>query len=48
VKEIEQNQLTWYGHVQRMLERRLPKISLNWMPKPKRARGIPKKFGWKV
>jgi hypothetical protein len=28
VKEIEQNQLTWYGHVQRMVETRLPKIAL--------------------
>jgi hypothetical protein len=33
VKEIEQNQLTWYGHVQRMAEGRLPKIALKWMPK---------------
>jgi hypothetical protein len=43
VKEIEQNQLTWYGHVQRMTEGRLPKIALKWMPKQKRARGRPKK-----
>jgi len=43
VKEIEQNQLTWYGHVQRMVEERLPKIALKWMPKQKRARGRPKK-----
>jgi hypothetical protein len=43
VKETEQNQLTWYGHVQRMVEGRLPKISLKWMPKQKRARGRPKK-----
>ena len=43
VKEIEQNQLTWYGHVQRMAERRLPKIALKWMPKQKKARGRPKK-----
>ena len=28
VKEIEQNQLTRYGHVQRMAEGRLPKITL--------------------
>ena len=28
VKETEQNQLTWYGHVQRMVEGRLPKIAL--------------------
>ena len=25
IKEIEQNQLTWYGHVQRMAEGRYPK-----------------------
>jgi hypothetical protein len=43
VKETEQNQLTWYGHVQRMAEGRLPKIALKWMPKQKRARGRPKK-----
>jgi len=24
IKEIEQNQLTWYGHVQGMAEERLP------------------------
>jgi len=42
VKEIEHNQLTWYGHVQRMVEGRLPKIALKWMPKQKRARGRPK------
>ena len=43
VKEIEQKQLTWYGHVQRMVEGRLPKIALKWIPKQKRARGRPKK-----
>jgi len=43
IKETEQNQLTWYGHVQRMAEGRLPKIALKWMPKQKRARGRPKK-----
>ena len=43
IKETEQNQLTWYGHVQRMAEERLPKITLKWMPKQKRARGSPKK-----
>jgi len=42
IKEIEQNQLTWYGHVQRMVEGRLPKIALKWMPKQKRARERPK------
>ena len=39
MKEIEQKQLTWYGHVQRMAEGRLPRIALRWMPKQKRARG---------
>jgi hypothetical protein len=43
IKETEQNQLTWYGHVQRMAEERLPKIALKWVPKQKRARGRPKK-----
>jgi hypothetical protein len=43
IKEIEQNQFTWYAHVQRMAEGRLPKIALKWMPKQKRARGRPKK-----
>ena len=42
-KGIEQNQLTWYAHVQRMAEGRLPKIALKWMPKQKRARGGLKK-----
>jgi hypothetical protein len=43
VKEIEQNQHTWYGHVQRIVEGRLRKIALKWMPKQKRARGKRKK-----
>jgi hypothetical protein len=43
IKEIEQNQLTLYGHVQRMAEGRLPKIALKWMLKQRRARGRPKK-----
>jgi len=36
IEEIEQNRLTWYGHVQRIAEGRLPKIALKWMPKQKR------------
>jgi hypothetical protein len=43
MKETEQNQLTWNGHVQRMEEGRLPKIALKWMPKQKTARGGPNK-----
>jgi hypothetical protein len=46
VKETEQNQLTWYGHVQRMAEGRLPKIAFKWMQKQKRARGRRKKENW--
>jgi hypothetical protein len=37
------HRLTWYGHVQRMVEGRLPKIALKWMPKQKRPRGKLKK-----
>ena len=43
IKEIEQNQLTWYGNVQRMAEESLSKIALKWVPKQKRARRRPKK-----
>ena len=43
VKETEQNLLTWYGHVQRMVGGGLPKIALKWMSKQKRGRGRPKK-----
>ena len=43
IKEIEQIQLTWYGHVERMAVGRLPKIALKWMPKQKRAQGRPTK-----
>jgi len=31
IKDIEENQLTWYGHVQRMAIGRLHKIALKWM-----------------
>jgi hypothetical protein len=43
VKETEQNQLTWNGQVQRMVEGRLPKIALKWLLKQKTAQGRPKK-----
>jgi len=43
IKEIEQNQLTWYGHVRRMAGGGLSKIALKWMSKQKRAGGRPKK-----
>ena len=35
VKEIEQNQLTWYGQVQRMAKGSIPKIALKLMSKQK-------------
>jgi len=44
IKEIEQNQLTWYGHVQRMAEGRLPKIALKWMPKQESTRKTEEKL----
>ena len=43
IKETEQNQLTWYGHVKRIAEGRLPKTALKWMPKQRRVWGRPKK-----
>jgi hypothetical protein len=42
-KGTEQNQLACYGHVWRMAEGRLHKITLKWMPKQKRTRGRQKK-----
>lgn len=44
--EVEQQQLTWYGHVQRMGELRLPKKAMDWVPPHRRKRGRPKKT-WK-
>jgi hypothetical protein len=38
IKEIKQNQLTWYDHFQRMAEGRLPKIALKWQPKQENTR----------
>jgi hypothetical protein len=33
MKDMEQEQLKWYGHVQRIGEARLLRITLRWMPK---------------
>ena len=33
IKETEQNQFTWYVHVQRMAEKILLRIALKWIPK---------------
>lgn len=45
IEEIEKKQLTWFGHVQRMEEKRLPKRSLEWQPSERRKRGRPRP-GW--
>jgi hypothetical protein len=43
-KEIVQNQLTWYGHVQRMAEGRLPKIAMKRMPNKESTRKTEEKL----
>jgi hypothetical protein len=40
--DIETKQLQWYGHVQRMEERRLPKEFTKSLPPGRRNRGRPK------
>lgn len=44
--DIEQKQLIWYGHVQRMNDDRIPKRVMQWIPQNRRKRGRPKKT-WK-
>lgn len=39
---IQEKQLSWYGHVQRMSEHRIPKQIMNWNPLEHRKRGRPK------
>jgi hypothetical protein len=48
VKEIEQNQLTRYGHVQRMVEGSLPKIALSGCRNKREDEEFRRKTGWKV
>jgi hypothetical protein len=40
--DIKTKQLQWYGHVQRMVEGRLPKEVMKWSPPGRRKRGRPK------
>jgi hypothetical protein len=40
---IEKKILQLYGHVKRMLEERLPKLILEWVPEERRKRGRPRK-----
>lgn len=42
MKDIEQKQLTWYGHIKCMPDSRLPKQILEWQPVERRRRGRPK------
>jgi len=44
IKEIEHNQLTWYGHVQRMADERLPRIALKCMLKQESTRKTEEKL----
>ena len=41
LEDIKTKQLQWYGRVQRMEERRLPKKVLKWRPSGRRKRGRP-------
>jgi len=47
IKGTEQNQLTWFGHVQRMAEGRLPKIALIGCQNKREAEEDRRKIGWK-
>jgi hypothetical protein len=47
-KETEQIQLTWYGHVQRMAEGRLPKIARSGCRNKREYEEDRRKTGWKV
>lgn len=43
IQEAERRQLIWYGHVRRMADHRLPKVTLDWIPLERRKRGRPRK-----
>jgi hypothetical protein len=40
---IEKKRLQWYGHVKRMVEERIPKLVMEWIPLARRKRGHPRK-----
>lgn len=39
IQEIQQKQLCWYGHVQRMKEERIPRKVMDWTPSDRRRCG---------
>ena len=41
---IEKKRLQWYGHVKRMLEDRISKLIMEWIPLDRRKRGRPRKM----
>jgi len=48
IKETEQNQIIWYGHVQRMAEGRLLKLHLSGCRNKRDHEEDRRKTGWKV
>ncbi|KAL3267366.1 hypothetical protein HHI36_011497, partial [Cryptolaemus montrouzieri] len=46
IDTIENKRLSWYGHLQRLEEYRLPKKIFKWMPPKRRKRGRPP-LNWK-
>lgn len=43
IEDIERKQLTWYGHVKRMTDTRLPKQTMEYVPLERRKRGRPRR-----
>ena len=43
IDDIDKKQLTWFGHVKRMEERRWPRKILEWDPPERRKRGRPRR-----
>ncbi|XP_045474961.1 uncharacterized protein LOC123680887 [Harmonia axyridis] len=43
IETIECKRLKWYGHVERMNDRRWPKRLLQWKPTNRRKRGRPRR-----
>jgi hypothetical protein len=42
IQELQSSQLTWYEHVQRMADNRLPKQAVQWKPPWRKKKGRPK------